>query len=237
MKKTIVFALLVALCFGVNFAQASATPLEAPITLEEVETRFGNTFTVGDKIFSGFEVTSNAFDSGALILDKSAIKVQAFIIDDLNISLQFTMAGFQVASGQASDLFVSFMVEVSPQYPDMYIKDVGMRLNGATATGTGSVVANEQVTVGGPSHDLNSVIVADLDVSKQDDILLDQLTDLAEFDPVKKIWITKDIGISAGTAGSAALSGFVQSFSQIPEPMTLSLLGLGSLGLLCRRRF
>jgi len=138
------------------------------------------------------------------------------------------------------------MVEVSPDYPALFIKDVGMRLNGVSATGTGLVSAGEQVT-DGPTVDLNNNILANLDVSRQDNLALDQLEDHTDWtvdngvDPVypmvKKIWVTKDIQVNAGTDGSASLSGFVQSFSQVPEPTTMAMMGLGSLTLfVCRRR-
>jgi hypothetical protein len=239
------------LCIGVSAPFASAGLIvfgeEEPISLEMLEEQYDNILPVGDKIFSNFEIVAQA-NGGALTPLKSDILVQGFVIDELNLSLQFILNGFSAAAGQSADIFLTFMVEVSPDYPDLFIKDVGMRLNGVSATGTGLVSASEQVT-DGPTVDLNSNILANLDTSRQDNLALDQLEDHYDWtvpnaennfeplDAVKKIWVTKDIQVNAGTDGSASLSGFVQSFSQVPEPTTMAMMGLGSLALFgCRRR-
>jgi len=51
-----------------------------------------------------------------------------------------------------------------------------------------------------------------------------------------EIWVVKDIGLtSQGEGSTVALSEFYQTFSEIPEPGTLSLLALGSLLAVFRR--
>jgi hypothetical protein len=53
------------------------------------------------------------------------------------------------------------------------------------------------------------------------------------------IWIIKDIGVSQGFTGNIGISGFANgTTSGVPEPMTLSMMGAGLLGLslISRRR-
>ncbi len=245
--KNRLWTIVLCLIMSSSMASAALIPLseQGPISLQMLEEQYDNILVVGDKIFSGFELEALG-KGGALTLDKNDILVEGFIIDDLNLSLQFILNGFSAAAGQSADLFLTFMVEVSPEFPDLFIKDVGMRLNGASATGTGLVIANEFVT-DGPAVDLNSNILANLDTSRQDNLALNQLEDYTDwtvdnqvdpvYPPVKKIWITKDIQVNGGTAGGASLSGLVQSFSQVPEPTTIAMLGLGTLTLAtCHRR-
>jgi hypothetical protein len=234
MKKLNLWALVLTLCLSVSLASASIAPIMDPISLADLEAEYNNTLHVSDKIFSGFDIFGSAI-GGALAPTKEGIFVQGVIQDDLNVGVRFILTGFAAAANQAADLQLSFTVEVQERFTDLYIKDVFMRLTGATATGTGLVSANEHVA-DGPASDPQANDLANLDTSRQDNLSLDQLTDHEEFGPVKKIWVRKDISVSGGTAGAAALSEVFQIFSQIPEPTTLVLLGLGGLPLMLRRR-
>jgi hypothetical protein len=55
---------------------------------------------------------------------------------------------------------------------------------------------------------------------------------------VDKLWVQKDIIATGGGAanGFASISIIDQTFSQVPEPSTVMLVGLGLLGLVAMRR-
>jgi hypothetical protein len=53
---------------------------------------------------------------------------------------------------------------------------------------------------------------------------------------IKQMWVRKGITITGGDNGTAKLNEIFQMYSQIPEPATLLLLGLGSLALLRTRK-
>ncbi len=237
MKNVNLLAIVLTLCLSISFASAGIAPLgDGPITLADLEELHGNVLPVGDKIFSDFQLVGSAV-GGALTPTKDSIQVQGVIQDDLNIGLRFILSSFSAAANQSADIQLSFKVEIQPEFTDFYIKDVEMTLTGAAATGTGLVIANEFVsTLPVTDPDFETSIIANLDTSRQDNLDLNQLTDSDVFDPVKAIYVRKDIQVNGGTGGAASLSEVFQIYSQIPEPATLSLLGLGSLTLLARRR-
>ena len=70
-----------------------------------------------------------------------------------------------------------------------------------------------------------------------------RIYDHAEYDidghpvAVSEVWVVKDIHLtSAGPGSVAAVSEVFQSFSEFPEPATLTLVALGAVGLLLHRR-
>ena len=70
-------------------------------------------------------------------------------------------------------------------------------------------------------------------ITSQEEVLYDH----EEFEPLRTIWVVKDIAIAGGgPRGFATLSEFGQSFSQIPEPATMGVLALGGILLGIRRR-
>lgn len=142
------------------------------------------------------------------------------------------VGSWTAASGQQSNLGIEF--KVTPLDGNA-IKDVVAIFHNTSATGDGSVLASETVFASDPG---NGEIIDTLEISKQENDGGVSLTDYVEFDPVDMIWITKDISISGGadSNGSGHLSGFFQFYSQVPEPATMSLLALGGLSLIRRKR-
>jgi len=232
MRKTLPALVVLVLTFsGVN---AAWEPLTGdPVSLDSL---IDEGLTVGDKIFCEFDLFGTAF-GGAIAPDLSSIHVQGGWDDATgDYGLRFLMS-WNAASGQIVNTNLSFTVAIidDPQWEHWQIKDVGLMLSGASATETGVVSASETVWDGPvPSGE----VLASLSASKQELDGGTQLTDWAEFDPVKAIWVRKDISITggAGLDGSAHLSEMFQFFSQVPEPTSMTLLALGALGLLKARR-
>lgn len=217
----------------VPLASAAWIPLTGdPVSLESLN----GTITVGDKIFSEIDLIGVS-EGGALPPNEASVLVQGgqdSVTGDYGLRFVLSWNAF---SGQTIDANLEFKVAIDPdpQYEDFYIKDVTMILINAAATGSGGVIANETVldTPVGPGQ---NPPLASLSVSKQANDGGVNLLDAAEFALVKEIWVYKDIAVTGGLDGAASLSGFYQYFSQIPEPATIGLLGLGSLVLFARRK-
>ena len=227
MRTLMALVLAMAVC---SMAAAEWVPLPGdPVRLSELE----QPYIVGDKAFSDFEITGTG-NGGALAPDASSIYVrggQETVSGDYGLEFVLSLLA---GTGQEVSAKLTFKVAVTPE-ADMMIKDVSGFFPDVSATGSGVVGISETV-LNGPATEGD--IIAQLEFSKQEDDGGVNLKDSADFEPVKEIWITKDISISGGDAdnGSAHISGFFQLYSQVPEPATMCLLALGGLPLLRRRR-
>jgi hypothetical protein len=192
-----------------------------------------DTVRVGDKDFD-FRSTSYQANGGAALPADSDILLRGSDDADGDFGLQFQLNGFRVGSNQSVDALVQF--EVTANKPGLMIDGVSMTYNGGAATGTGVATISENALFeegGSPALSEN------LGVADQPDPGSDQLQDEASLiEPSKSIFITKDIGTSGHTDGTADISGFTQHFSQVPEPTSLALFGTGLvlLGSAGRRR-
>lgn len=209
----------------VTAASATWVPITDEVLLSSLLVQ-GSSLIFGDKEISEFSGSAP---------DLNAIKVQGgknSITGDYG--LKFTCS-LIAAPNETINATLRFKVSVLPGY-DERIKDVQLCLTGVSVNGSGIVAIGEEVW-DRPFYTPGTVPIALLNCSKWKDSPLDYLVDHAEFAPVKEIWIySKDISIKGGINGSAHLSEFYQYYSQIPEPATLVLLGLGALSLLRRKR-
>jgi hypothetical protein len=210
-------------------ASATWVPLTDRVTLSSLQG--GGSLIFGDKEISEFDIFGFS-DGGALAPNPDEMFVQGgknSITGDYGLKFNFS---WSAVSSQTVNATLSFKVSILPGYDDALIEDVWLDLSGAGATGTGVVSVAENVRNAGDS------VIASLSCSKQYGDGGAYLVDHAEFTPVKEIWIrSKDISVTCGTGlGSAHMSEFYQYYSQIPEPVTLVLLGLGTLSLLHRKR-
>jgi len=194
----------------------------------------GGSLVVGDKEFSQFNLDIITVDGGALLPDPDMMTVQGVRdLDTNDYGLRFNDYSWSVGSGQTITVDLSFKVSILPDYDDYFIKDIWLYLTGAGATGTGVVSAGENVWDDFPGGNT----IASLSCSKEAGDGGANLEDSAEFAPLKEIYIqTKYIFVSGGTNGTAYFSEFFQFYSQIPEPATITLLGLAGAIVLRRRR-
>jgi len=108
-------------------------------------------------------------------------------------------------------------------------------------TGFGNISVTESWTDAETGKFLASKSISSDFVTEQTP--LDNLDASVDFTPATytSLSVVKDINVNAGPLGSAAISVIDQTFSQIPhsgetpEPMTLSIFGLGAAALLFRR--
>ncbi len=229
-SSKIVLSFLIGVMLAASASAAWVSLTGSPVPISSLPDR---TLTFGDKKLSEINVYGLA-SGGAIAPDATSILVQGGQ-DSVtgNYGLWFLLS-WNAFSGQSINASLNFKISILPGYDDYFIKDVSMDITGSSANGTGGVNVGETVW-DAPFPGGN--IIASLSCSKQANDGGAFLIDSAEFTPVKEIWIfSKDISITGGTDGAAHLSGLFQFYSQIPEPATLALLGLGGVFTLFRRK-
>lgn len=228
-SSRIILGCLISIMFAAA-ASAQWTPVTDTVLVTSLP---GGTLIVGDKEFSGFNLDVITVDGGVTLPDPDLMTVQG--VQDVgtgDYGLRFNGVSWNVVSNQLITIDLSFKVAVLPGY-DEYIKDVRLYLTGAGATGTGLVSAGENVWDDFPGGSA----IASLTCSKQDGDGGANLSDYAEFTPMKEIYIqTKHISVTGGANGTAHFSEFFQFYSQVPEPATITLVGFAGAILLRRRR-
>lgn len=181
----------------------------------------GDPLTVGDKVFTGFTYLASGD-----VPDAGGVNVQG-INSDGNFGLRFHGAFVDLAGGGGSDALISFTVSVAPGSPFL-INDVHLAGNPDVLGGIGLASVTETFL---PTNNPSLSIFSNGSLEK----LMDW-ADLLE--PVTTLQVQKDINLLAGEGSAGATISFIdQTFSQIPEPTGLTLLGvLGLIGMGLRRR-
>jgi len=246
MNKTIATAAALTLTIGLaSTAQADFVPVTDEFTLTELQ---DETLTVLDKDFFDFSFTSIA-DGGAVKPTTDGFLVTGGFNDfnddgqwqfgeDVVLKLNLSLS---VGKGQVQNITVGFGVRVNGEVPNALINDVALEATGISAEGTGSANISETVFDSAPPG-ATPLVSPPLSVGVFNDDA--NLQDVARFAPIDEIFVVKDIAVSGGSGilqgeslpGRAHISEIFQSFSQVPEPATVALLGLGGLVMIRRRK-
>jgi len=183
---------------------------------------------IGDKNFADFffsYIDSNGNPNDDLT--KSNVLLTALMNDiGFGISLQ---QPFIAVGGDFKDIAFKYSVTVTD--PNFHISDIHLSITGSAGNG-GLGTVGEDAFIGGfgatkVGHLQASIPVATGDVA------------FANIVPTQdKLWVQKDIIATGGGAanGFASITIIDQTFSQVPEPSTVMLVGLGLLGLIAVRR-
>lgn len=163
----------------------------------------------GDKKFTDF-----AYHPIGDMPDASLIDVVSFTDSQGNLGIRFIGPFTDQFGGGASEALLEYKVTVTD--PDQLINDVHLSANTNVVGNQGYAMITETFLPEDPQVVLE---VYDLEPGGR------QLTDWADLTtPVMMLHVQKDITLFAADAGSLATISFIdQSFSQVPEPASWSL--------------
>jgi hypothetical protein len=185
----------------------------------------GYSCQVGNLVFSNFTYTSSAF-GGALAVPATGVTVDTLgptgtgaSVLNSSIGLQFN-ASWSALSNAATDSDIGFTVTVV-NGGAMTIEDFGLaQVSGVNPNGSASVAENGC----GPAPCTPAALaVMTFDFGGSNT----QRVNDTMFSPLGSVTVSKDISVNGGTDGSAMLSLVQDTFSQVPEPMSMGLMGGG----------
>jgi len=232
MKKSALFSIsLLISIFLLSSVQATWLELTGdPIPLSSIP---AGGLVVKDKLFSDFQLDQVITTGGVIAPTADTLFVQGGMDDYTGyIGLKFLLA-WDVGSGQSISANIDYKVSVLPTYKSMYIDGAWNIITLPGATGTGLVNVSEvlydaPLPFGG--------LLANLSTAWQVGSTNDDIRAFANFAQIKQIWLNNGITVTGGLSGTAKLNEVFQMYTQIPEPATILLLGLGSLALLRIRK-
>jgi hypothetical protein len=180
----------------------------------------GLSVQVGDKVFGNFFFSYSDTD-GLTSDDLTRSNVTLTTLSNIiGFGLQFSQP--LLAIGPVSK-DIEFQYTATVADPTNLISDIHLSITGSAGNG-GLGTVGEQVFTGGFSGTSVGQIQASIPgVSTA-------ATNIVP--PVSEVWVQKDVIVTGGSAanGFASISVIDQTFSQVPEPSTVLLVGLGLLG-------
>jgi len=222
MRKTL-WILACTLVFGSVAMADSACP--NGVTLASYASISGGSCFIGNVDFSNFFFNNNS-SGGAPLIPASAITVNTTNDPVLGPGFAFTVSGMSVTSPGSQDIDVGFTATGINGYS---IDDLGIGFNGSF-TGSGTTAFTESWCF---KNEAPTTCVStpngDFAVTNPPPNLSNEVTFAS---PVAAVTVLKDVSVATGTAaGTAHISAFGNTFSEVPEPMYTSFLALGLLGL------
>jgi hypothetical protein len=225
-----VFAVLVLVASG-TYSSCSAGIINSPPPVA-LSTLVGNpqaSYTVGDKVFTGFSYLSTGDMPSA-----AGVNVAAFIDNSGNYGIEFQGAFVDLPSSQGgSDAKIAYHVAVAD--PSKFlISDAHLAGNPVLLGTAGSISVTETFLPLGAAGEHTMKIYADESAGSK-------LTDVTFFNPpTAGLDVQKDILVIATPSSQTVTLSFVdQTFSQVAVPETstmfLSLIGIVGLAIFMRR--
>src|SRR5690242_14496060 len=186
---------------------------------------------IGDKNFSDFMYTGTSNPPGFSIPAGSVFTTP--ITTPGNPGFQWSAPWFASTNSGilAQDSLFQFSVNVLPGGAP--ITDLSLTIAGVGFGGTGEVVVDETACLGAmlPTCSGGQIVTLRVFAGASGTQLVDEVS----FAPTTMISVAKDVEIQAGTNGNASLSVLTDQFSEggttVPEPGTLSMLGVGAVAL------
>ena len=225
---------------------ADAAPIIADLgnptgyTIKEVNNAGG--IIVFDKLFTDFTVVSTN-SVGAAAPDENAIKVTGVYINNAVVKGEWGLkfnGGWSAGKNMVADSTITFQVSIIEPYRTQgwVIVDNTLWMDAYGWAGNGFVSISENVFSADPRLGPAPQLVSPPKLVHASAIFEDPVDQRDLTAHVQDLWVVKDVIANGSvTPGDFAhLSQFYNTFSQVPEPATLALLGLGGLAAAWRRK-
>jgi hypothetical protein len=224
-----VSALVVMFLFSApTIARAVTTNLTAGQSIN-LATLINNSLSVeiGDKVFGDFSFAYLELGAPDVALAASNVNVKA-LSNDIGFGLEF-LEPLIAVNNKSKQITFQYTAMVDPNYSNL-ISDIHLSITGSRG-GAGTGTVGEDVF----NDSFGGTVVGHLD-----NALGGVLSSATNLDAaVTKVWVSKDVLVYGGFGGPtsfATISIIDQTFSQIPEPGTVLLVGLGLLGVVALKR-
>jgi hypothetical protein len=235
MKSALVFSIISISILLASSAQAAWVPLTGDfISISSIPT---GGLVVGDKLFSGFEVTGIA-SGGPPTPSDVTVLVQGGQNDATgDYGLRLRLA-WNAGADQLINAGINYKVSILPGYDPYFITDATLWLATCSAAGTGLVQASENIYDADFMGNSLLALAASAEDNDYGAFLMDSgdLCLHSNMVQMKDIWVRTGVTVQGGANGSAGLHEVFMLYSQVPEPATIMMLALGSLALLRSRK-